>query len=76
MMTNKEIAINKLMNLKNALEACGIEADYYMDDEGTATVRAALWSCQDGKMLDFGASAEPMDDYETIYHYIDPNCEV
>lgn len=76
MSINKMEAMMKLINLKNAMEACGIEAEMYETNDGDIHLRAALWSCQDGKMLDFGAAAENADGYESIFHYIDPNLEV
>lgn len=75
-MNNKMKMMNSatLLNLKQALEACGISAEMYEDKEhGLVCVEAELWNCEDGTSITFGAYISDEDDYEEIAHYADPH---
>lgn len=77
MMTNKNIAIAKLINLQNALAECGIESEllnYTAGEEGQSqttfiTLRADLWNSISDKEIFMEVYAEDTDDYEEIQHY-------
>ena len=75
-MDNKMKMMNSatLLNLKLALETCGISAVMHEDKEhGFIAVEAELWNCEDGSAVTFGAYISDEDDYEEIGHYADPH---
>lgn len=62
---NKEIAINKLVNLSSALNACGIETEFREDaDHKAISLYAHLWNCNDGSIVRLEVWAEDRTDYE------------
>lgn len=81
MMNTKEITIAKLINLKNALADCGIEAELLTYDTSDVTpdnpttfiaLRADLWNCVDSSEVFMEVYAESDDGYEEIQHYVQP----
>ena len=68
---NKTIAIHKMMNLKSALEECGIEADFAKMEDGSILLTAMLWNCYDGSEVEFTVYADAAADFENIEHYAD-----
>lgn len=72
METNKNVAMDKLTNLHNALTECGIEADLYEDTEhNIISVRIDAWNCCDGSNVIVEVYATEDEDYE-IQLYAEP----
>lgn len=57
-------ALVKLVNLQNALEACGIPTKLTQDDDGAIFLSAPLWNCENDSGEIFQVYALPQEDFE------------
>ena len=72
METIKNVTMEKLTNLYNALTECGIEAELYENTEyNIIGVRVDAWNCCDGSSVLVEAYAMEDEDYE-IQLYAEP----
>ena len=72
MKNKKMMAMEKLTNLHNALNECGIEAELYEDTESNIiSVRVDAWNCCDGSSVLVEVYAMEDEDYE-IQLYAEP----